>query len=137
MKIRYAWLKEIVAFELEPRALAERLTGAGLAVETIAAHVGDFVLALDLTSNRPDCLSPAGIAREVPALTGAELRHPDTTFVDAAPPAGELASVEILDPDVCPRYSARVVRGVKVGPSPDWMVARLETLGMRSINNVA
>lgn len=137
MKISYTWLKELVATDLEPPALAEKLTAAGLAVETIEQHGDDVILELDLTSNRPDCLSHLGVAREVAALTGAALRLPDTSFEESGPAASELTSVQILDPDLCPRYSARLVRGVRVGPSPGWLAKRLEALGMRSINNVA
>lgn len=137
MRISYNWLKEMVATDLGPREVAERLTMAGLAVDTIEEVGGDAFLELDITSNRPDALSHLGVAREVAALAGGTLRAPVANLVEEGPPAAELASVEILDPDLCPRYSARVVRGVRVGPSPEWLVRRLEALGQRSINNVA
>jgi phenylalanyl-tRNA synthetase beta chain len=137
MDISYEWLSELVDSGLTPRGLAERLTMAGLAVDAVKAEGGDSVLEIDLTSNRPDCLSHLGIAREVAALTGAPVRLPDLTAKNVGGTAAELTSVVIEDADLCPRYAARVVRGVKIGPSPDWLVRRLQAIGQRPINNVA
>ena len=110
---------------------------AGLAVDSIESHGGDDVFELDLTSNRPDCLSHLGVAREVAAIEHSSLRFPEGGLVEVQPAAETIASVEIQDFELCPRYTARVIRGVKVGPSPAWLVARLESVGVRSINNVA
>jgi phenylalanyl-tRNA synthetase beta chain len=106
---------------------------------------GDVVYDLEITPNRPDLNSVIGIAREIAAVTGHPLRNPDAA-VGLAPPGGasregahkiqDLVAVRIEDPDLCPRYVARVVRGVKVGPSPDWLRTTLEKVGIRSINNV-
>jgi len=100
--------------------------------------VSEAVLELELTSNRPDCFSIYGIAREVAAAARLELAPPPTAG-SAAPggaPADESIAVEIADPDLCPRYGARVIRGVEVGASPPWLKARLTHAGMRPINNV-
>ncbi|MFN7945482.1 MAG: phenylalanine--tRNA ligase subunit beta [Blastocatellia bacterium] len=137
MKISYNWLKEFVEIDPAPRDLATKLTMAGLAVDAVEAHGGDFVLELDLTSNRPDCLSHLGIAREVAVLTGQKLHLPEAKFTEASVRADEVTSVEIHNPELCPRYTARVIRGVSIGPSPQWLVDRLERLGQRSVNNVA
>ncbi|HDN79535.1 MAG TPA: phenylalanine--tRNA ligase subunit beta [Chloroflexi bacterium] len=99
-------------------------------------YMGDVVLDIEVTANRPDCLSIIGIAREVAALTGAELRLPTIEYPEEGPPASELATVEIADPDLCPRYVATLVMGVEVKPSPPWMQRRLMAAGMRPINNV-
>lgn len=141
MNISYDWLRELYPTEMEPKVLAERLTGVGLAVEGIHAAGDDSVFDIDLTSNRPDCLSHIGVAREVAVINGGvfELNATNLT-VPAAQVNGraaEQASVIIEDPDLCPRYSARIVRGVKIGPSPQWLVDRLVALGQRSVNNVA
>jgi phenylalanyl-tRNA synthetase beta chain len=96
----------------------------------------DVVLEVAITPNRGDCLSVVGIAREVAALTGVRLRVPTSRLSEKAPASAESIRVEIRDADVCRRYVARVIRGVKVGPSPQWMRARLEALGVRAINNV-
>lgn len=137
MNISYNWLRELIQTDLAPRELAERLTMLGLAVEGVEEAGGDFVLDIDLTSNRPDCLSHLGVAREIAAMEGEHVRLP---FAKPEPIAGlaeEFTSVEILDTDLCPRYAARVVRGVKIEASPDWIVERLKAIGQRPINNVA
>jgi phenylalanyl-tRNA synthetase beta chain len=137
MEISYNWLRELAELSLPPRALAERLTMAGLAVDAVREAGDDFVLEFDLTSNRPDCLSHLGIAREAAAITGASLRLPDLAAKTVGGRASEFASVVIEDLDLCPRYAARVVRGVKIGPSPAWLARRLQAIGQRPINNVA
>ncbi|MFH1736064.1 MAG: phenylalanine--tRNA ligase subunit beta [bacterium] len=96
----------------------------------------DYCLELEITLNRPDCLSHVGIAREIAAALKLEFTPPSYTIAETGPPIETLTSVEIEEPDLCPRYSARVIQGVKVGPSPAWMVKRLEAVGLRSINNV-
>jgi phenylalanyl-tRNA synthetase beta chain len=102
----------------------------------LAEYLGDTVLDLNVTPNRPDNLSVLGIAREVAALTGARLRKPPKVWPTGPRPAGEYVSVEIADPDLCPRYVAAVVAGVTIGPSPGWMQRRLYYAGMRPIANV-
>lgn len=137
MKISYNWLKEFVDLNLSPRDLAAQLTMIGLAVDAVEAHGSDFIIEIDLTSNRPDCLSHLGVAREAAVVTGASLSAPGKKVEEASSRTSDVTSVEILNPDLCPRYTARVIKGVKVAPSPAWLVARLEALGQRSINNVA
>jgi phenylalanyl-tRNA synthetase beta chain len=137
MKISYRWLQEFVEIEWSARELAERLTMVGLAVDSVEEHGHDQILDFDLTSNRPDCLSHLGIAREVSVLTGKPLIFSAGGLTESLSQTADQTSVEVLDPDLCPRYTARLIRGVRIGPSPDWMVTRLEALGQRSINNVA
>ncbi|MBI5396420.1 MAG: phenylalanine--tRNA ligase subunit beta [Verrucomicrobia bacterium] len=97
---------------------------------------GDTVYDLEITPNRPDLLSIIGIAREVSALTGNPIKWPQVNFTEEETPVESLAKVRVEAPDLCPRYAARLVRGVKIGPSPDWLKTLLEKLGVRSINNV-
>lgn len=137
MNISYNWLCELTGVRVEPRLLAERLTMLGLAVDGVHERGADFLLEIDLTSNRPDCLSHLGVAREVVAREGGELHLPSTVPSKMEGRAGDFTGVEIEDPDLCPRYAGRVVRGVKIAPSPDWLVKRLEVIGQRAINNVA
>jgi phenylalanyl-tRNA synthetase beta chain len=127
----------LVETGLTPQQLAERLTMAGLAVDAVKEEDGDSVLEIDLTSNRPDCLSHLGVAREAAALTGAQVTPPDLTAKNVGGRAEEFTSVSIEDADLCPRYAARVVRAVKIAPSPEWLVRRLQAIGQRPINNVA
>jgi phenylalanyl-tRNA synthetase beta chain len=137
MNISYNWLRELTGTRLEPRALAERLTMVGLAVDGVHERGADSLLEIDLTSNRPDCLSHLGVAREVVAQNGGKLRLPDASIARVDGRAEDFTAVEIEDADLCPRYSGRVVRGVRIAPSPDWLVKRLEVIGQRAINNVA
>lgn len=137
MKISYNWLRELVAFDLPAQALAEKLTMIGLAVDTVEPVGDDFLLEFDLTANRPDALSHLGIARELSVLCGRPLQYPEIRMTEDEQPASDVTSVEILEPELCPRYVARMIMDVNVGPSPRWLVQRLEKLGQRSINNVA
>ncbi len=102
----------------------------------LSDYLGDHILDLEVTPNRPDCLSILGVAREVAALTGATVREPDCSYPEDGEPVGNLVQVEIADPDLCKRYTASIVLGVEVGPSPRWLQDRLLKAGMRSINNV-
>ena len=102
----------------------------------LSDYLGDHILELEVTPNRPDCLSLLGVAHEVAALTGATLREPPISYQEQGNPINELASVEIADPKLCYRYTASLVTGVKVGPSPQWLQDRLTRAGMRPINNV-
>ena len=133
MNISYTWLKDVIDVQPSPEELAKELTRVGLAVEGIHPHGEDSVLDIDLTSNRPDCLSHFGIARELRAITGVETRP-----VGSVPNKPvDTGLVTIQDIDLCYRFTARLIRGVKVGPSPQWLVDRLEAIGERSINNIA
>jgi phenylalanyl-tRNA synthetase beta chain len=137
MYTSYKWLQELTATKLTAEQLRERLTMVGLAVDAVDSHDFDSVLDVEVPSNRPDCLSHVGIAREISAIDLGELHLPAVTQPKTEGRAEEFSSVEIKDPDLCPRYAARLVRGVKIGPSPDWLVKRLEAIGQRPINNVA
>jgi phenylalanyl-tRNA synthetase beta chain len=95
------------------------------------------VLDVEVPSNRPDCLSHVGIAREVAVIENGRMHLPAGEQIKTEGRAESLTSVEIKDLDLCPRYAARLVRGVKIGPSPHWLAKRLETIGQRPINNVA
>jgi phenylalanyl-tRNA synthetase beta chain len=145
MNISYSWLKELIDIDLSPEETAAALTRVGLAVEGIHPHGDDFVLDIDLTSNRPDCLSHLGVARELGVITVRQLKSAavetmsESDKLHAVPFPAVLATevVRIDAPELCHRFTARVIRGVKIGPSPQWLVDRLEAVGERSINNVA
>ena len=109
----------------------------GLAIDAVEIHAHDSVLDVEVPSNRPDCLSHVGVARELTVIEGKQLRLPASNPPKTEGRSASLTSVEINDPDLCPRYATRLVRGVKIGPSPDWLAKRLETIGQRPINNVA
>jgi phenylalanyl-tRNA synthetase beta chain len=137
MFISYEWLKELTDTRLKPQDVRERLTMVGLAIDAVEEHDRDVVLDVEVPSNRPDCLSHVGIAREVTVIENGQLRLPAGEQIKTEGRAESFTSVQIKDPDLCPRYAARLVRGVKIGPSPAWLAQRLENIGQRPINNVA
>jgi phenylalanyl-tRNA synthetase beta chain len=98
--------------------------------------LGDAIFNLEVTPNRPDCLGMTGIAREIAATTGSAFHLPDATYAEADVPITGRVSVEIQDPDLCPRYCASLITGIKIGPSPAWMQKRLISYGMHPINNI-
>ena len=101
-----------------------------------ATGLGDVVINFEVTPNRPDCLGLLGIAREVHALTGNPLRFPSAQVPESGPATTADVRIDIEAPDDCPRYVGRVVRGVEVGPSPQWLQHRLQAVGQRPINNI-
>lgn len=135
MDISYNWLKDLVETDLSPQEVAENLTRVGLAVEGIHPFEDDFVFDIDLTSNRGDCLSHLGVARELSTIADCGLRIAD--FKDQTPKTENQTLVTIEDADICHRFTARIIKNVKIGASPEWLVKRLEAVGERSINNVA
>jgi len=96
----------------------------------------DTVLELNITPNRGDCLSVTGVAREVAAITGAPFSYPDFKLEEEGRPAELWTSVELLEPELCPRYTARIISGIKIKASPLWMQLRLKAAGMRPLNNI-
>lgn len=136
MEFSLSWLAEYVDLPADPQDLARRLTSVGLAVEGVSAHGDDTVLDIDVTTNRPDCMNHFGVAREIAVAYGRPLRQPPVAPSEGEGDVQDLASVEIQEDVYCPRYTARVVRGVTIGPSPEWLRRRLESIGLRPINNV-
>jgi phenylalanyl-tRNA synthetase beta chain len=136
MLVSLDWLRSLCGFDASSEDVARALTDRGLTVDAVSTAGDDTVIELDVPANRPDCLGHVGVAREL----GAAFDTPLAERPVAPPAAGEAVeatvTVRIEDPDLCPRYTARIVRGVRVGPSPDWVVRRLEACGLRSINNV-
>ena len=136
MLVPVTWLKEYADFSLADQALADRLTMAGLEVEEIRQLEGESVFVTYVTPNRSDLLSMLGVARETSALLNIPLRPPQISLNEGDTPADSLARVEITSPVNCPRYSARVITGITITDSPQWMQKRLLAAGMRPINNV-
>ncbi|MBI5145376.1 MAG: hypothetical protein HZA27_04240, partial [Candidatus Omnitrophica bacterium] len=135
MKVTYNWLKDFVEIKITPQALADKLTMAGLEVTSLEEQAGDFIFEIEVTANRPDCLSVVGIAREASAITSKKLKLPKVSGypVTRLPGYPELA-IKIEDKKDCPLYTAKIIRDVRVGPSPDWLKKRLEIIGCRSVN---
>jgi phenylalanyl-tRNA synthetase beta chain len=136
MKILLSWLNDYIDTGLSADQIAEILSDIGLSCEGIQQLGGDAAIDLEITSNRGDCLSLIGVARELSAATSKQLKMPTVELPESDKVASDLASVEIQDADLCPRYTARVIEGVRVGPSPEWLRNRLEAVGLRTVNNV-
>lgn len=136
MIVSWNWLGRYVRLDMPADLLADRLALAGLNHEGTAEVGGDLAIDLEVTSNRPDCLAHLGVAREVAVLFGRTLQIPDPRPPSSGPPVEDRVAVRVEAADLCPRFTARVVTGVKVGPSPWWLRKRLETLGARPVNNV-
>jgi phenylalanyl-tRNA synthetase beta chain len=136
MKISLEWLREYVDYQDSPEKLDEILTNVGFPVEGIERVGDDWMLDVEITSNRPDCLGHIGIAREVAAATGCAFRMPEVNYTETGKDVTEWTGVVNEAPDLCGRYTARMIDEVKIGPSPDWLVRRLETIGLRGISNV-
>ena len=136
MRIPVEWLAEYVPNSLSVAELANILTDVGLEVEAIEGIAGATVLDIKVTPNRGDCLSVVGAARELAMALRAEMKTRQPRLAETGPPADQLATVVLDDPALCPRYSARIVRKVKIGPSPEWAQRRLEQCGLRPISNV-
>ena len=136
MLVSWNWLKDYVPLTVDAERIADRLTMAGLNHEGTVPIGDDLAIDLEVTSNRPDCLGHIGVAREIAVLTNSELSLPKAEPNRSQTSVSELAKVTIDSPELCYRYTARVIRGVRVGPSPDWLVRRLHTINIGTINNV-
>ncbi len=148
MKIRKAKLRGEVSegMNCSPAELGMGEDHSGLMILEPDAPVGmpfaeyrglsDTVIELEVTPNRPDCLSMAGVAREVAAITSKTSTVPSQTPPESGKPVTDSVRVTIDDPDLCPRYTARLIEGVSVGPSPEWLTAKLIAAGQRPVNNI-
>lgn len=137
MLVSWNWLKDYVPLAMTHEEAALRLMFAGLNHESTEAVADDFCIDLEITNNRPDCLGHIGIAREIGVLFNQPLKIPAAAIKESASAkASELTSVTVECPQLCPRYIARVIRGIKIKPSPAWLQNRLQTIGVAVINNV-
>ncbi|MGZ5452647.1 MAG: phenylalanine--tRNA ligase subunit beta [Candidatus Aminicenantales bacterium] len=136
MKISQDWIREFVAVDLPRQELIDKLTMIGLVPETVEERDGDLILDLETYANRPDTLGHLGIAREIGAMLGRPLIERDWPVTEMAEATADIADVQIVAEALCPRYCGLVVRGVAVGPSPDWLRRRIEAMGLRPINSV-
>ena len=136
MKIVYNWLKEFVDATAPAAELRSRLSLAGIAVDSVEESAAGPVLDAEITANRPDCLGHFGMAREVAAIYRLPVKALQPRLKEAAIQASDATRVEIDAPELCGRYTARILRGVKIQPSPDWLRQRLQAIGQNPINNV-
>ena len=135
------WLADYVSLPNSIAELTNRLTLSGLNLEEyhdVSAGLTspDIAIDLEVTSNRPDCLGHIGIAREISVLFQQPLRIPSAAVTESSQPVADAVSVRIESDDLCPEYHARLIRGVRIGPSPAWLRDRLAAVGINSVNNV-
>jgi phenylalanyl-tRNA synthetase beta chain len=137
MKVSYEWLKEFVDVPVGPEELASRLALAGTNIASVETGAHGVVIDAEVTSNRPDCLGMLGIAREVSAIFRVPMKSVTPKPAEnSTAKASDAAQVSINSPELCGRFTARVIRGVKIQPPPAWLKNRLEAAGVASINNV-
>lgn len=136
MIVSWNWLKDYVTLDMEPAEVEHRLAMAGLNHEGTERVGDDLAIDLEVTSNRPDCLGHIGVAREVGVLWDRPIAIPTPDLPAQSTRVADLCKVRIDCPELCYRYTARVIQGAAVGPSPDWLVQRLRSIGVASINSV-
>lgn len=136
MLVSWNWLKDYVACDTGPDEVTHRLAMAGLNHESTRAVADDLAIDLEVTSNRPDCLGHIGIAREMAVLWDRALKIPDPQPPGLGSSVHDRTQVRVECPELCPRYTARVIRGATIRPSPSWLTRRLATIGVSAINNV-
>jgi phenylalanyl-tRNA synthetase beta chain len=136
MIVSWNWLTDYLRLDMPVEALTERLALAGLNLEWTSDVEGDIAIDLEVTSNRADCLGHLGVAREASVLFDKALCIRDPRPATSGPSVEALTAVAVDDVDLCPRFTARVISGVKVGESPWWLRKRLGTIGVRPISNI-
>lgn len=136
MLVTLSWLSKYVDLNLTHDELVDRLSLSGLNHESSQTVDGEVVVDLEVTSNRGDCLGHIGVAREIAVLTEQKLNLPKIQFTESKVKAGDLINVVNEFPQACPRYTARVIQGVKVGESPEWLQQALRSMGISIVNNV-
>lgn len=136
MAVSINWLKDYVETNWTPKELAHLLTMAGIAIEGVEEIDGDTLLELDLTPNRGDCLGLINLAREIAALNHSQVKIPALKMTETEEDVNDYIKVEIADADLCYRYAARMIKNVKIKPSPAWLQERLTNSGIRPINNI-
>jgi phenylalanyl-tRNA synthetase beta chain len=136
VKIVYNWVKEFVDVTAPAAELRSRLSLAGISIDSVEESAAGPVLDAEITANRPDCLGHYGMAREIAAIYRLPVKPPQPKLKESGEKASSATRVEIEALDLCGRYTARILRGVKIQPSPGWLRQRLEAIGQKSINNV-
>ncbi len=138
MRVSFDWLKDLIESKIEINKARDFLTMAGLEIASSADIEGDYVMEIEVTPNRPDCLSVLGIARELSAASGVSIKLPDSVrknYMKKGSARGG-ARIEVLDKNACTRYVGCIMKNVKVMPSPKWLSQRLGAMGIRSVNNI-
>ena len=136
MRISINWLKDFVDVDISVSRLVDTLNTIGMLVDSWEEQKGDFILELETYANRPDTLGHIGVARELAVALDLSLKEKDWPLTEVDENSSDNIDIEIYDDDLCPRYCGIVVKGVNVGPSPEWLIEKIEAMDLSSINNV-
>ena len=136
MKISITWLKDFVDVDLSTSELIDSLNNIGLLVDDVEKRKNDVILELETYANRPDSNGHLGVARELAALLNKPIKEQIWPLVETDSKTADLIDIEIYEEDLCPRYAGIIVKGVKIGPSPEWLKERILAMGLKPINNV-
>ncbi len=136
MKISVAWLKDFVDVDLSTPELIDKLNNIGLLVDDVEMRKNDVILELETYANRPDSNGHLGVARELAAILNRPIKEQSWPLVESEAKTADLLDIEIYEEDLCPRYAGIIVKGVKIGPSPDWLRERILAMGLKPVNNV-
>ncbi|MFP4081244.1 MAG: phenylalanine--tRNA ligase subunit beta [Candidatus Aminicenantes bacterium] len=136
MKISLDWIKDYVDVQVPLPELMEKLNMIGMLVEDWEEKQEDVILDIETYANRPDTLGHLGVAREIAAALGLNLKKQEWPVAESDKRTSDLVSIQIKDRDLCPRYCGIMVRGIKVSPSPRWLQSRIEAMGLKPVNNV-
>ncbi len=136
MIISLNWLKDYIELDLSLPVLIEKLNMIGLMVEDWEEKGSDVILDIETYANRPDTLGHLGVARELAAALELGMKEQKWPLTEIEQKTSDLADVRIWDDELCPRYSGMVIKGIQVGPSPEWLRKRIEAVGLKPINNV-
>jgi phenylalanyl-tRNA synthetase beta chain len=136
MRISVNWLKDFIDMELSTSRLINTLDTIGMLVDSWEKKKGDIILELETYANRPDTLGHMGVARELSVALDLPLKEQDWPLIEVDEDSSDNIDIEIYDDDLCPRYCGIVVKGVNVGPSPEWLIDKIEAMGLNPINNV-
>lgn len=136
MNIPFEWINEYITTDQSAEEIASLLTSIGFAVDSIEDIEGEKVFEIDVTTNRPDCMNVLGIARELAAATGGKLTYPAMSYQEGNTLSKDLCRVIIENATLCPRYSGKLIRGIKVSPSPHWLKKRIKQVGLRPVNTI-
>ncbi|GAH33442.1 unnamed protein product, partial [marine sediment metagenome] len=136
MIISLNWLKDYIELDLSLPVLIEKLNMIGLMVEDWEEKGSDVILDIETYANRPDTLGHLGVARELAAALELGIKEQKWPLTEIEQKTSDLADVRIWDDELCPRYSGMVIKGIQVGPSPEWLRKRIEAVGLKPINNV-
>jgi phenylalanyl-tRNA synthetase beta chain len=136
MRISINWLKDFIGVDLSTSRLIDTLNTIGMLVDSWEEQRGDIVLELETYANRPDTLGHVGVARELAVALDLPLKAQDWPLIELNENTSDNIDIQIFDEDLCPRYCGIVVKGVNVGPSPEWLAEKIEAMGLSPVNNV-